>query len=297
VGCAEGTVYAALRRFGIPRRRGRSTASELREILTAQFLQAQYVDGGRSAPSIAEEVGCDSSTIYAALRRHGIATRGASSSTRSWRGTAELLDQSYLEAQYSDQGRTPAEIASTLGCPRRHVLDALTHHGLLVMGAAVRDYRSVLTKEFLTESYLEKALSGKAIAEQVGCHPATVYEALRRHGVTATGPRAKKARWESVLTRDYLLETYVEGGLSGGQIAEEAGCTPSIVYAWLERHGIERREARETRGRSAAVNWDPVWLREQYVEMGRSGSHIARELGVPGPTLYSALRRFGIRRD
>lgn len=296
VGCAVATVYSALQRFRIPRRGGISSSAGLGETLTLEFLEAEYVDGGRSAPSIAEEVGCDPSTVYAALRRYGIATRGASNA-QTWRDTAELLDRSYLEDQHTEQARTPAEIASALGVPRRHVLDALTHHGLLVEDAALRDYRTVLTKEFMTQAYLEKGLSGNAIAEQVGCHPTTVYEALRRHDIRATGQGGKRTRWESVLTKGYLLDSYVERGLSGGQIAEDVGCTPSIVYAWLERHGIQRREARETRSRSGAADWDPAWLREQYLGKGRSGADIADELGVPAPTLYTALRRFGIRRE
>jgi transposase len=294
VGCAVATVYSAMRRFGIQTRGGSPGAAGLGDILTSGFLEAEYVAGRRSAPSIADEVGCDPSTVYAALRRHGIATRG--SSAAEWRDTAELVDAFYLTEQYSENSRTPADIASSLGIPSRHVLDALRHHGLLERVPASGDYQSVLTKAFLTTAYAEKGLSGNAIAEEVGCHPTTVYEALRRHGIRAEG-QGGRTRWEAVLTKEYLLNAYVERGLSGGQIAGDVGCTPSIVYAWLERHGIQRREARETRSRSGAADWNPVWLREQYLAAGRSAADIADELGVPAPTLYTALRRFGIRKQ
>jgi hypothetical protein len=44
-------------------------------VLTAEWLGDQYVEAGRSARTIAAELGCKPETVLKALRRHGIPVR------------------------------------------------------------------------------------------------------------------------------------------------------------------------------------------------------------------------------
>lgn len=75
VGCNHQTVLSALRRHGIPTRSGGLVTYG--EILTREFLEEKYLAQGRAASDLAAEVGCNASTVFAALSRHGIRTRNA----------------------------------------------------------------------------------------------------------------------------------------------------------------------------------------------------------------------------
>lgn len=289
VGCTHQTVLTALRRRGVSTRSGALVTYG--EILTRKFLEEEYVDAGKGAPQIADEVGCNRSTVYAALERHGIPRRG-SEDLGTW---TQVLSESLLRAEYVEAGKSIRQIADEIGCSPHTVVAALDRHELRQPASGgnngYRDWTHVLTRDFLLDEYVGRGMSAPAIASQIGCHRSIVYAALDRHGIERHSGGSGRASWEDVLTEQYLRAEYVERGKSGTQIASETGANPSVVYAWLERHGIPRREEREGR------DWQEDWLRHQYLVRGRSGSDIAEELGVPAPTLYTALRRFGIRRD
>jgi hypothetical protein len=58
-----------MRRLGIPTRR---PGPEREFHFDPDWLYREYVVKERTAPEIAKEVGCSSTTVYDALERHGI---------------------------------------------------------------------------------------------------------------------------------------------------------------------------------------------------------------------------------
>ncbi|HLH29105.1 MAG TPA: hypothetical protein VKW77_09315, partial [Acidimicrobiales bacterium] len=68
----------ALAAAGVPlRSRGRPRGrSRLGATLTADYLRREYLDAGRSAASIAAELGCDHKTVLRHIRLHGLTPRG-----------------------------------------------------------------------------------------------------------------------------------------------------------------------------------------------------------------------------
>jgi DivIVA domain-containing protein len=72
LGCAEGTARSALHWAGLGTA---GTAHRPPALDDAAFLERVYVVEGRSARSIAEEVGCTKDAVLAALRHHGVAIR------------------------------------------------------------------------------------------------------------------------------------------------------------------------------------------------------------------------------
>jgi transposase-like protein len=82
------------------------------------------------------------------------------------------------------------------------------------------------------------------------------------------------------------------------EIAEEVGCSPHTVAYWLRYHDIPLRAGiREPSRRAMASHpllTDEDWLREQYVERGRTLSDIGDELGCHPQSVLGWLRRHGI---
>lgn len=285
-GCTNDDVYDALERHDIPLRTS-SSPSETESVLTREFLEREYLDNGRSGADIAEEVGCDRSTVYAALRRHGLPVTPQSGKYD------HVLTREFLEREYVDNGRSGADIAQAVGCNPSTIYAALHRHGIDTGARQPSRYSDVLTEEYLRREYVDNARSGTDIAEEVGCARHAVYAALRRHGIDVrdgTGFGGRES-WGDVLTEEFLRREYVDREKSGNQIAEESGVNPSVVYAWLERHGIDRRQT------TADLPYTEEWLREQYLDEGRPASELAEEVGLSVPGLYAALRKYGIRRD
>ena len=75
LGCSETTVRWALWRSQIPA--GSGPPPRPRQLDDVTFLLQEYVTARRSATEIADEIGCSTSTVLHALRRHGLAVRSA----------------------------------------------------------------------------------------------------------------------------------------------------------------------------------------------------------------------------
>jgi ERCC4-type nuclease/endogenous inhibitor of DNA gyrase (YacG/DUF329 family)/coenzyme F420-reducing hydrogenase delta subunit len=113
------------------------------------------------------------------------------------------------------------------------------------LGLSVGHWTNVLTAEVMRTEYVARQQTPSAIAKKFRCPVDDVYAALERHSIPRRrGGGSGRAResWGDVLTAEFLQREYVERGRSGTDIAEEIGCNPTVVYAWLERHGIERRQ-------------------------------------------------------
>lgn len=92
---------------------------------------------------------------------------------------------------------------------------------------------------------------------------------------------------------DWLHEQYVEQRRPSTDIAEECDVSATTICDWLERHGIPRRSQREAHAPDKPYT-DDDWLREEYVDNGRSMKDIAEECDVSAAVILKWLRRHGI---
>jgi hypothetical protein len=83
---------------------------------------------GKTVREIAVLVGCASTAVTAALKRHGIAARPSGRP----RVDERLKDRAWLEAAYAE--RTTHSIAKELGCSQRAVFDACHELGIAMRG-------------------------------------------------------------------------------------------------------------------------------------------------------------------
>jgi DNA-directed RNA polymerase specialized sigma24 family protein len=120
VGCRELAVHHALVRARIPLRGVPRIYPQLGD---ESWLRLRYVEQRISVGDIAEELGCDGSTVIAALAAAGIPrprpTRGRP------RRFAELGDHDWLRRRYLDEGASLRELAVEIGCSIRAVRKAL----------------------------------------------------------------------------------------------------------------------------------------------------------------------------
>lgn len=95
VGCSQSAVSGALERRGIEKRPSRRVDDDSKQVLRSkELLQTLYEDETLSAGRIADQLGCDYSTVWFWLDRHGIERRAVEEYTGPdhgrWQGGYEI---------------------------------------------------------------------------------------------------------------------------------------------------------------------------------------------------------------
>lgn len=68
-------------------------------------------------------------------------------------------------------------------------------------------------------------------------------------------------KWNKILTKSYLREAYKTKSCSG--IAQEVGCSHTLVHIYLKRYGIPRRQRAEAISRGLKKYYERV-LEDAY---------------------------------
>lgn len=151
-------------------------------------------------------------------------------------------------------------------------------------------YAELRDPEWMQARYVDEKMSDREIAEQVGCHTATVRIWRRRHGIPPHEPEGPPPELRDA---DWLRERYVDEDLTQYEIGEILDCSPVTVAAWLREHGIP---VRPPGGQTDDRMRDAAWLRQRYLEDGLSAAEIADEVGYERKTVIKWLKRHEIPR-
>jgi hypothetical protein len=120
VGSRELAVHHALVRAKIPLR---GVPRIYPQLCDQYWLRLRYVEHRISVRDIADELGCDRSTVIAALAAAGIPRPRPT--RRRPRRFAELADHDWPRRRYLDEGASQRELAVEIGCSIRAVRTAL----------------------------------------------------------------------------------------------------------------------------------------------------------------------------
>jgi len=100
--------------------------------------------------------------------------------------------------------------------------------------------KDILTKDFLIKHYIDGRKSDMTIAKELDLKSHhSVYQARQRYGIY----RCSLKDSSNVLTKDFLIEHYINQYMTLKQVAEAAGFKrKSVVSKALKKHGINQRE-------------------------------------------------------
>jgi len=255
------------------------------------WLRVRYVDDRMSTTQIAEQCGCDASTITRWLHNHGIETRAGGKKVPDER----LTDESWMRKQYDKQLKSSREIANACQCSKATVYRWLRKHGIETGGKerCLADPR-LADKEWLRQQYIDEGLKSAEIAEKCDCDPSTVIRWLHNHSIEVRprgGKGERKAADQRLTDPDWLREQYVGDEKTCSEIADQIGCSESAVQTWVNNHDIGIDQGRYERIEKLR---DAEWLREQYIEDERTGHDIADECGCSPSVVYDWIRKHGI---
>jgi len=283
-GCSTGAVGKRLRRAGVTARPRGGRARPLDESDVADRLRDLYVEQGLSVAEVARHVGHSRDWVVTRLDRLGLPRPGWQKKPR------RALPAARLRRLWVDERRSVPEVAEQFGVPADWVRAELARHGIS------RPRRpppglTPLTTKVLEDLYVHQGLSATEIAHRVGGSPTRVVEALERAGIPRR-PRGQRPDLPE-LSRDLLVELYVDQGLSCRAIAARVGGSDQRVLDALHRQAIPVRP----RGQSApppAVSARK--LRALYVDERRSEAEIAALYDTNAWQVRQRLQALGIRR-
>ena len=199
-------------------------------------------------------------------------------------------DAGWLREQYVERERTQAEIANMCGCTATTVRNWLHKDDIETREGSPTPDKRLKDEDWLREQYVERERPATDIADACGCGATTVRRWMDKHKIETRGPgpavpdgRLKDENW--------LREQYIKRGRKTADIADVCECDTSTVRRWLHKHDFRIREP--DRVADARLK-DAQWLREQYVERGRSTADIASECACHPTTVSRWLKKHGI---
>ncbi|MEA1998134.1 MAG: NUMOD3 domain-containing DNA-binding protein [Euryarchaeota archaeon] len=206
-----------------------------------------------------------------------------------------LYDKAWLEKKYLEEGLNTAEIGMIVGrCPN-NVSYALKRLGIPKRSRteATIKYPKLWDKEWLKRKYLDEWLSGREIAEEIGCNPASVNDALKRYEIPRRTPGEGHIKSKKLMDKEWLEERYIEERLSATEIGNILGCCNTAVLGALERFEIPRRNQVEAHAKYEKV-LDKESLESLYIIQKKSAREVGECLDCSTSSVFGALNRYGL---
>jgi transposase-like protein len=159
-------------------------------------------------------------------------------------------------------------------------------------------------EDWLRDKYWNERMNTTEIGRMVGVTRGTISNWLRRHDIPTRGRGPEEGVTYSdpgkLKDEEWLRNQYIEQEKSTRRIAKEQDVNDVTVLNWMEKHGIDRRDAGAIpQDRSSPQDKrleSEDWLRREYEEKGRSMFDIAEQLEVSGPAVKYRLDEHGIAR-
>ena len=159
----------------------------------------RWLDAGTPLSETGRRVGRSPGAIRRALRDAGLPVPPS----------RPPLDLDVVRALYWQDGLSLAKIAARLGCSAARVGSAMRAAGIPRRDAHDRPVRpgpSSVTREELTALYVDRALTARQVAAELGCDPAWVTAALRRYRIARPVDPVGLDVDRATLTRLYVTE-------------------------------------------------------------------------------------------
>lgn len=200
--------------------------AESRPWQKADKLRQLYLDQDLTQEEIGERLGCTRRTVRSWIHEFGISRR----EDKPWKSETVLRS-------LREEGLSQAEIAAELDVCQATISNWMRKFDIDT--SRIQEEKAWHNADLLQKLYVENEMTIEQVAEELGCDWQTVQDWLYRHDIDTRSRNPQPPR--ELRHGEALRVLYRENGLSTYTIAELAGCAPSAVYSWLERHGIETR--------------------------------------------------------
>lgn len=278
----------------------RVAKGDISPLTDEDWLRDQYVNQERSMDNIADDLELSTGAVRSWLERHEIDRRSAHDTLTD--GDLEpLRNGDWLQEQYIEEERSTYEIANELDVDRGTVSNWLDRHSIDTRGNTEGfgsdPVEELQDAEWLYEQYHNQEKSCEEIASEVDVHPTTIRNWMHRHNIEFR-PHSESIETgdiEPLRDADWLKDQYIEKQRAMADIADELDVSIGTVRSYMKKHSIQQRSfSAEFSDGNVEPLHNSDWLHEQYVELERTTTRIADELGVATGTVSSWIKKHNI---
>lgn len=212
-----------------------------------QWLRHQYIHLQKSAKGIAREFDYGSTTINEWLEKHDIQKRSVGEQISiSQQKDKKHYDEAWLKEKYHDEKLTIPEMAKIVDVGVHAIRNGMEENDIeRRTGAESQRKRGPWCDEsWLRKHYVKIGKSAPEIAEEFDVSTTIIYERLDDYDIERRTSGSKGKKWKDQrkhTKEEYLREEYVEKNRTGSEIAEECGVSCDVIYHWMDKHGIDRK--------------------------------------------------------
>lgn len=143
-------------------------------------------------------------------------------------------------------------------------------------------------KQWLEDQYINQDKSIYDIENETGYNHATIWNWIKRHGITV-----KKKFTDTLDNPDWLVHEYLDLHKTAIQIAKEIKCSDAAVLDHLKKIGIQTRTP-SGKSKNEAFK-DKNWLYNQYWNLGKTQPEIASENSVSSSCIFYWMNYHNIK--
>lgn len=146
-----------------------------------------------------------------------------------------------------------------------------------------KDWRD---EELLKEMYIEKGMTQREIADELGCVHTTVGDWLSEYNISKEDTHSPDhAPWQN---EDLLREMYFDQEMNQYEIADELECKQVTITKWFKKYDIDTGFEHHPKLR------DKEWLSEMYYDEELSQHEIADVLGCGQMSVSRWMDKYGM---
>lgn len=225
-----------------------------------KWLQHQYYHLEKSSRKIAEEFGYGSTTINTWLEKHNIEKRRFGDIiSKSKTKDKKHYQKEWLQQKYHEEGLTIVEIANEAGVSRTTICRSIRKNDIKTRDGWEYNVREGPwnDEDWLRDHYINQQMSVPDISKKFDVSETAIYERLDEYNIERRSEGVRGALWEKgrkYTDEKWLRSKYCEEELTGVEMAKECDVSPDVIYNWMRKHGIKRREPTE-QTKELAPNW------------------------------------------
>lgn len=276
LGISRSKLFCLMKEFGI-----KSSKSTISTTITKRLLQ-DLVERGYTRKNLEKFFKCKHTLIDRMLRTHAIQP------VRGNRFTLTEKQKQFLICNHHRKRIPLSNIAVEFNTSCSVLKSYMQREGIKIYPFSPHAELKSHGREFYIELHYVKKLSVPEIAKKLEAKEHAVRTVMLKFGIEIINHRNRNI--PELQNRSWLEENHIQKRKSCQAIAEELGCSVSVVNRRLLELGITPTSPRNIIDEK--LNYD--WLYKEHVSKSRTTYDIAEEVGCSSSHIRRVLRKVGI---